>query len=933
MNTTKKIDSRTVREMAKKKQGASHTEYQKPQPRLPVDDSLLRPQEIIKPSTNYLIAWLVFFATLIVYMLTQARTLSFWDSGEFASCISILGVPHPPGSPFYIIFGRALVTLFGGIFSHAVISAFISGLASALAVMFTYLITVQLVSMMRAKPWEAVFAGCISAFFTAFSFTFWMNAVEAEVYSGLVFFVNLIIWLTLRWVQNSRDMNRQNELLLIVYLFFLGFCVHQTALQIAPAILFIVVYPLFRDGTTKPSFWPKVVGYTVAIIFAYFVFGTIGHGLQIDDFDKWGFALTVILLLWFELKDEFDPRLWLLAAALLVVGVSSHLYLLIRAEDRPFINEGHPGNLKMFMDYVLRKQYGETSFFIRRASFFKEQMGFHFFRYLGQQFFDYETLVRWVNTPAMLIKSIGTAIVGLLTVLGAYLQAKKNRHSFFYLLSLILCTTILMVFVINLSNQEVRDRDYFFVVGYNMLLIWTGIGAMGVLQLANSKAAKIAVVAIIGILPIFNMATQYHQHDRSREFIALDYGINFLNSVEENAIIFTNGDNDTFPIWYAQAVHDPHAISHTHPAKDVYPDAQSQAAIKIAMDFKNKTLKGIRKDVTVANLSLLNTPWYIRQLRDREGVLFNWTEEDIDDMFNLPVPRNLEVSAGAANPQMSFSIPLEETPSWRPNEYVYRMSDKAVMRIIQDNFGKRPIYFAVTCESMIGFEDYVRAEGMVNRVVHTQAGYEEQVDIVRLTQNIDEIYQYRSIGDKRVYKDDNMQRLVMNYAAAFSKAGSYYAINKELDKAWEYRNKAQALAPGEELKMIEFYVRYYANKGAWQDLDEYLNANVFPHPEGLAIYFRYVMEYLNHFDIDIALRYYQKVLLQYPDSDRALQFTVGFTQDLGINNALATILEQIKGQLYYDVQDAISYLRGELQYEDDQEIDEDEAMGMYDMVI
>ncbi|NLK50211.1 MAG: hypothetical protein GX294_06135, partial [Candidatus Cloacimonetes bacterium] len=496
-----------------------------------------------------------------------------------------------------------------------------------------------------------------------------------------------------------------------------------------------------------------------------------------------------------------------------------------------------------------------------------------------------------------------------------------------------LCTTILMVFVINLSNQEVRDRDYFFVVGYNMLLIWTGIGAMGLMQLANSKATKITVVAIIGILPIFNMATQYHQHDRSREYIALDYGINFLNSVEENAIIFTNGDNDTFPIWYAQAVHDPHAISHTYPAKDVYPDAQSQAAIKIAMDFKNKTLKGIRKDVTVANLSLLNTPWYIRQLRDREGVLFNWSEDDIDDMFNLPVPRSLEVSAGAANPEMSFSIPLEERPSWRPDEYYYRMSYKAVMRIIQDNFGKRPIYFAVTCESMIGFDDYVRAEGMVNRVVHTQAGYEEQVDIVRLTQNIDEIYQYRSIGDKRVYKDDNMQRLVMNYAAAFSKAGSYYAINNELDKAWEYRNKAQAMAPGEELKMIEFYVRYYAHKGAWQDLDEYLNANVYSHPEGLAIYFRYVMEYLNHFDLDIALRYYQKILLQYPENDRALQFTVGFTQDLGINNALATMLEQIKGQLYYDVKDAISYLRGELQYEDDQEIDEDEAMGMYDMVI
>ena len=315
-------------------------------------------------------------------------------------------------------------------------------------------------------------------------------------------------------------------------------------------------------------------------------------------------------------------------------------------------------------------------------------------------------------------------------------------------------------------------------------------------------------------------------HDRSREFVALDYGINFLNSLEENAIIFTNGDNDTFPIWYAQAVQDPHAVEHMHPAKDVYPDQASQAAVKQAMEYKNKYLKGIRKDVTVANLSLLNTPWYVRQLRDKEGVLFSWSDEEITNLIEIPVPDTLRVSAGAANPQMSFKVAYEETPAWRPRENGYRISDVAVMRIIQDNFGKRPIYFAVTCESMIGFDDYVRTEGMVNRVVHTKAGEEQQLDIVRLTQNIDTVYKYRSIKDPRVYKDENMNRLIMNYAAAFANAGSYYAMNKDFKKAWSYASKARDFVV-DDLRMIDFYVRYYAGQGQWDKLDNYINRYVF----------------------------------------------------------------------------------------------------------
>ncbi len=227
--------------------------------------------------------------------------------------------------------------------------------------------------MFKVSDKQKIFAGVISALLTAFSFTFWMNAIASVVYAGLVFFVNLILWLTLVWVEKSEDYDRQNILLLIVYLFFLGFCVHQTALQIAPAVLFIVAYPLFLKGRSSENFWLKVVGYSLAMFAGYLIFGAIGKGVRVDDFDKWGFAIIAIILLYIELNDIFDKRIWGMAILLVLAGLSSHLFLMVRAADRPFINEGHPSTLSMFSDYVFAQAiwrdiiYGTPGQFLHRS--------------------------------------------------------------------------------------------------------------------------------------------------------------------------------------------------------------------------------------------------------------------------------------------------------------------------------------------------------------------------------------------------------------------------------------------------------------------------------------------------------------------------------------------------------------------------------------
>lgn len=877
--------------------------YEKPQKPIVVDSQVMIPQTLVPRKTNTWVAWAVFAVTLLVYMLTQARTMSFWDSGEYATCISILGVPHPPGNPFYILFGRAFISLFGWIASDAVLAAFISCLTSAFAVMFTYLITVKLSSMFRIKASEAIFAGVIAAMFTAFSFTFWMNAIEAEVYSGLVFFVNLIFWITLIWLEKSREYDHQNLLLLIIYLFFLGFCVHQTALQIAPAMLFIVVYPMLQTGVKKSNFWVKVIGYTALVIGGYAIFGAIGKGIMVDDFDKWGFALVTLFILYFELKDIIDKRVWGLAIFLVLLGMSSHLFLMVRAADRPFINEGTPSTLSTFSDYVLRKQYGQTSFMVRRSSFFSNQFGFHFLRYFSMQWFNAEGLAAFSRIPANFFSWLGALIIASLGVIGGWFHLKQNRHSFRYFLVVLLFTTVIMVFVMNLSDAEVRDRDYFFVVAYNMWAIWLGIGSLALVHFTRSKAAKTALLILLAALPLVNLVSQYNLHDRSKEYIALDYGVNFLNSLEENAIIFTNGDNDTFPLWYAQAVADPHAKELIHKASGIYPTAESQAAIRSAMEYKNKYLKGIRKDVSIANLSLLNTPWYVHQLRDKEGILFNLDKDSIDKM-DYDMQRNAKGDAFVFraepenHPELAFGFEFGDPPAWRQDQGLIR-SDLAVMQIIKDNFGKRPIYFAVTCQSYIGFEEFTRNEGMVARVVHTKGM--DQLGIQRLLQNIDSVYQYRSIGDARVYKDANMKSLVQNYGSGFAKAAQYYVAQGDYKKALSYAERAKKFIDN-EVKLSEFYIAYYSALGKWDDLDKFIQRNILPQDRGPDIYVSYVILHMMEKHPSKTLEYIEKGMLLYPGEEVFAQVAAQYTQDLVPKADVVALFDRMKSTLLYNLQ-------------------------------
>jgi hypothetical protein len=408
-----------------------------------------------------------------------------------------------------------------------------------------------------------------------------------------------------------------------------------------------------------------------------------------------------------------------------------------------------------------------------------------------------------LQIPQRFVQFLANLIVTLLGIGGAYYHYKKNKHSFAYMLALFLMASIAMVFVLNLSDAEVRERDYFFVTAYNFWAVWLAIGSLAIVNFfrKNKKIFGYLAIILVIMLPTINLFSQYKIHDRSEEYIALDYGQNILNSVEKNAIIFTNGDNDTFPAWYAQAVFDPKATEYIPETDNEYhPDKQAQEAISTAMAYKNEQCKGIRKDVTIANLSLLNTGWYIKQLRDLEGVMFvlrnrsgkplpiekqNEYIEGCETMRSSPlspkiVPQDISLPVSTDFPDKSFVVNF-------PKDKILYTKDLAVLQIIKDNYGKRPIYFAVTVGDVVGFDKYLKNEGMVDRLVTEKAEYNYDID--RITTNIDSVYSYRGIFDETVYKDRNMSRLLNNYGASFMRASQYYHQHDDYENAIKYMRR------------------------------------------------------------------------------------------------------------------------------------------------
>jgi len=762
---------------------------------------------------NRMVALTIFFLSLVTYIRTLSPTVVFWDVGEFCAAAFSMQVPHPPGAPFFLLISRlfSMLPLSPDI---AVRMHFISAIASAMTVMFLYLISVRLMMMWRGKP-ETTFdrvtvygSSVVGALSLTFSKTFWFNAVEAEVYGLSMLFVSSILWLALRWYERAEWERSDVYLILIAYLIGLSVGVHLLALLTLFTVMLLFYFRYYEFSIES------FIKFGIA---AVLVFGVIYPGVvkwfpSLLDGELGGskstvFSMIPIVAVLGALYGIYRSaqthhrvvHVALTSFVLIVLGYSTYTVVYIRANAQPPMNENDPSNLTRLVSYLNREQYGTAPLLQRRYSgepehqenfkkyssdfdfLWRYQMNHMYLRYVGWNYIGAEgdwkeAGVDWKQLYA---------IPFLLGIFGAVHHWRKDKKMAFVATSFFLMMGVVLVLYFNMQEPQPRERDYFYVGSFFIFSLWIGMGTLALIDLVKEKLGESKNLAPVGytllgvafVLAPLNMArTNFREADRTGNFVAYDYSYNTLQSVERDAIIFTNGDNDTFPLWYLQDV------------------------------------EGIRRDVRVVCLSLLNTNWYIDQLKNQEPygakkVPVSLSDKSIETIqpvipyqarqFRIPVPPELLAQHAVTDTAITNhnALPFFMRATLQYGEYPgLRVQDIMVYDIIRTNNWKRPVYFAMTIspDGKIGLDDYLLWDGLSFRLVPkktSQSWY--NVDIERMekhlfTERADPAQEpefgflWRNLKDASVYLEEDSRRMMSNYRQTLLALCGYYlnAVNQ-----------------------------------------------------------------------------------------------------------------------------------------------------------
>ena len=640
------------------------------------------PERELDYRPSYTAAAIATAAVLVLYIITLAPSTAMWDTSEYIAAAYTLGLPHPPGNPFFVLLGRTLAVL--PIAPNVAMRInILAAIASAVSAGMWFLITERVLVGWFPERWQRVAGGSLAALIGATAFTVWSQSVVNEkVYTISLLGLAVVSWLIVRWCDEPDGWRSDRILVLIAYLSGLGYANHMAGFLALPAVAAAVI--IRRPAT---------------------------------------------LLRW---------RLLLAIAAALLLGMTPFLTQPIRAAHFPAINEGEPtgcataisadctfskATYDRFMYNFNRGQYGKPSLSDRQAPF-TAQVGMWWLYFRWQ----------WLRDPFDAHQRAQMAIATLFLLLGGlggYVHWRRDRRSFAYFGPLMVMVTLALIVYMNFkygSSQapdlgddvprEVRDRDYFYLWSFSAWSVWAALGLMFVWEtvaaaLGSEKirvgretidlprrrswylSTPVLALAFIPLVANWKSASRAGQTDTA------DFAADLLNSVEPYGILVTAGDNDTFPLWYAQEV------------------------------------EGIRRDVVVACLSLLNTDWYTRQLVRRPVYEYDAARGPAiyrDRQWRKPIgpPVHLTMAQADVVPPV---VELDAVQTFRkegtaivaniqPRSFGgfagLERSDLFVLYMIRDAYPERPFFFARTtggyAETM-GFAPFTVITGLARKLV------------------------------------------------------------------------------------------------------------------------------------------------------------------------------------------------------------------------
>ncbi len=428
----------------------------------------------------------------------------------------------------------------------------------------------------------------------------------------------------------------------------------------------------------------------------------------------------------------------------------------------------------------------------------------------------------------------------LLGLIGLSYHYKKHNKDAWIVSLLFVFTGLAIVIYLNQYPYQPRERDYAYVGSFYAYAIWIGLGVLAIIeklkQYASGNAVAIASTAICLLAVPGIMASEgWDDHDRSNRYTARDFAKAYLDSCEPDAILFTMGDNDTFPLWYVQEV------------------------------------EGYRTDVRIVNLSLLNTDWYIDQMKrdayDGKGVPFSmphnlyrqgtrdvaiykdvgankqrwevskmnkWIQSDSPQTkvkygkeyvffptkkLSIPVNKAKVIANGTVSPKDAHLI----VPNLDWNLNVNQMEKKHMLIIdmIDQNKWERPIYFSITignsAHSYAYLWEYFQLDGLAYRLVpiktKSEPGKIGRVKSDLLYSNLMEGFEYGNVNNSEVYLDETNLRLVKNIRSNFSRLADQLIAEGKTDAAVKVLDKCLWLMPNEKVEynffMLPMAENYY----------------------------------------------------------------------------------------------------------------------------
>ena len=377
-------------------------------------------------------------------------------------------------------------------------------------------------------------------------------------------------------------------------------------------------------------------------------------------------------------------------------------------------------------------------------------------------------------------------------------RTKEGYRSFAIVFLLFFLTGLAIVVYLNQTPYQPRERDYAYAGSFYAFCIWIGLGVMAIIDMLNNviknekaRTAVAAMVVLVTLLVPAQMASQnWDDHDRSNRYAARDFGANYLKSCEQDAIIFCNGDNDTFPLWY------------------------------------NIEVEEERNDVRACNLSYLQTDWYIDQMKrpyyNSPGLPISWDYADympgkneiawVENRLNAPLevkkayqflhsndPRTKRDGEGYIPSDQLYVFSPDSQKIMFKKARRFTRSEMMVMEMLSTNEWKRPMYFAVTIGSdyHLGLDPYLELTGMAYRITPERSkDGKPRVNTEVMYDNMLHKFKYGNMNVPDIYIDENTMRMCRTHRMMFCQLAEALYYEGKHDKAMEVLDFAEEVLPG-----------------------------------------------------------------------------------------------------------------------------------------